>query len=218
MQAIFFTRTPAYFIFFFVLPSRNYDNQGASETGSLIYLYVFFIVLLVSWSHFPDENLLFVKINCEQNLEHSAESCLPNYGTKEKKTAKEWTEKKSRAREKRENKIMQMRFLCGAYAFCILHFGMYNAYTANKCHIKIAQEFSFSLTRILSQYQRDEEKKKILYQSMHMQKLLQQRLFSSLHNCKCFIHSKFYFLALSVFIRLLGKALYSVCCKYFIRI
>ena len=32
---------------------------------------------------------------------------------------------------------MQMRFLCGAYAFCILHFGMYSAYTANNCHIKI---------------------------------------------------------------------------------
>lgn len=47
---------------------------------------------------------------------------------------------------------------------------------------------------------------------MHTQKLFEQRLFPSLHNCKCFIHSVFYFSRVVPFI------FPTVCCKYFTRI
>lgn len=63
-----------------------------------------------------------------ENLKEGPEENIFEKKNVEKKHAtrkRKWKRKEDR---KRQNKIMQMRFLCGAYAFCILHFSMYGVY------------------------------------------------------------------------------------------
>lgn len=112
--------------------------------------------------HFPDENLVFAKINCKQNLEHSAESCLHktmrNENLKEgpeenifkkkwKKTQREKENGRERRRERERIKLCRWDF-CAVlmhFVYCILVCMARTSAPYNyHGHIKIAAEFSFS--------------------------------------------------------------------------
>lgn len=107
---------------------------------------------------------------------------------------------------------MQMRISFGAYAFYLLHFDMYSARTPRTtATLKVRLELSFSFTRYPNEY-----KKNFFYTEnrMHTQKLFEQRLFSSLHNCKCFIHSfSVLFFPFALYLKL-TRLFFSVYCIF----
>lgn len=202
------------------------------------------------WFHFPNENLMFAKIkfaNKTSNILQKkvvAELCDGRKKLHIKKTQTKWERKKwvrkkkkkkkwqncrwkkrERAKEKKwENKIMQMRFLCGAYAFCILHFGMYSAYTANNCHIKMAPGI-FIFFSLLATPSKRSKKKNTKFFTVCTRKNYLSKDFSLL--CiianvlfiQCFT---FYFLGCASELEfthyLKPTGLFSVWNKYFIRI
>lgn len=191
-------------------------------------LSVFRSVQSVSF-HFPEENLVFAKINYKQNLEHSAESCLhktlrdenakegpKNIYTfkKGKKVTVEQKKKTDRERDTEKERIKLCRWdFCAVlmhFVYCIL---VCMARTI-VCHTTATLKFSFSQSRIsfllvllslfilslslsltfphFTTLRLGKVKKKQKWYA-HAKTIRAKTSFPSLHNCKCFIHSVFYF-------------------------